>query len=174
MIHFLSPAQCLGYVAFVLGVSAFLQKADRRLKLLNASECVAYAIHFALLGNPSAAASALVSAVRSFLSVRSRSPLLAAVLVAANIMVGVMFSRSGAGWLPVIASATATVAIFVLSGIPLRSVLLGCTLLWLVNNVLCRSVGGVALESTIAVASVSTIIRLALSRGRDPVVRGST
>ncbi|MGA2449428.1 MAG: YgjV family protein [Polyangiaceae bacterium] len=174
MIHLLSPAQCLGYVAFVLGVAAFSQKSDRRLKLLNAGECVAYAIHFALLGHPSASASAMVSAVRSFLSVRSRSPFLAMLLIGVNITVGVVFSRSGAGWLPVIASAAATVAIFVLGGIPMRLVLLACTFLWLVNNVLCRSVGGVALESTIAVASVTTIVRLALSRGRMPVVRGST
>jgi hypothetical protein len=31
-IDWFSPAQCVGYVAFVLGVTAFLQKDDRRFK----------------------------------------------------------------------------------------------------------------------------------------------
>jgi hypothetical protein len=164
--QFLSPAQCVGYVTFVLGVAAFLQTVDRRLKLLNGVQCIAYGIHFALLGNSAAAASSLVSSVRSFLSVRTRSPLLAALIVAINIVLGLVFSRGGAGWIPVIASSAATIAIFMLDGIPLRLVLLGCTVLWLVNNFLCRSVGGVLLESTIAVASVTTILRLAAARTR--------
>jgi hypothetical protein len=168
-----SPAQCVGYVAFVLGVAAFLQTADRRLKLLNGTQCIAYGVHFALLGNPSAAATSFVSSARSYLSVRTRSPLLAVFLVTVNLAVGLVFSRNGAGWLPVIASSAATIAIFVLSGIPLRLVLLACTFLWLANNLLCGSVGGVLLESTIAVASVSTIIRLAAARGRTAPSNGA-
>jgi vacuolar-type H+-ATPase subunit I/STV1 len=171
--QFLSPAQCVGYVALILGVAAFLQTADRRLKLLNGVQCIAYAIHFALLGNPTAAASSLVSSARSFLSVWTRSLFAAALLVTANLIAGMVFSRGGAGWIPVAASSAATVAIFLLSGIPLRLVLLGCTCLWLVNNVLCRSVGGIVLESSIAVASVSTIIRLAARRGDEASAGGT-
>jgi hypothetical protein len=171
--QYFSVAQCLGYVAFVLGVAAFLQKDDRRLKLLIACESLVYAMHFALLGNPPAAASALVSSVRTVLSLRTRSLIVAAVIVGVNLAVGVLFARSGAGWLPVVASAAATVAVFVLQGIRLRFVLLGCTALWLVNNVICRSVGGVLLESTIAVASISTIIRLFAERGRGLPAEGA-
>jgi hypothetical protein len=43
----------------------------------------------------------------------------------------------------------------------------------LVNNVICRSVGGVLLESTIAVASISTIIRLFAERGRGLPAEGA-
>ena len=60
-----SLAQCLGYVAFVLGVSAFLQRDDRRLKLLNSAQGFVYAIHFIMLGSLPLAGSAAVCALRS-------------------------------------------------------------------------------------------------------------
>ena len=71
----LSPAQCFGYLAFVLGVASFLQTNDRRFKQLMIGECLAYVAHFALLGNPTAVASSVVSVVRSALALRTKSPL---------------------------------------------------------------------------------------------------
>ena len=35
-VSFLTPAQLVGYLALVLGVSAFLQKSDTRLKVVRA------------------------------------------------------------------------------------------------------------------------------------------
>ena len=158
--NFSSPAQCVGYAAFLLGVSAFSQKQDRRLKVLNALECLAYAVHFTLLGNLPASSSALVSSVRSFLALRTRAPWLAAVIVAVNVALGFVFAHRAAGWLPILASSLATVAVFLMSGVPMRLVLLVSTLLWLANNILSGSIGGTLLEAVIAVVSVSTIWRL--------------
>jgi hypothetical protein len=158
--NFSSPAQCVGYAAFLLGVSAFSQKQDRRLKVLNALECLAYAVHFTLLGNLPASSSALVSSVRSFLALRTRAPWLAAVIVAVNVALGFVFAHRAAGWLPILASSLATVAVFLMSGVPMRLVLLVSTLLWLANNILSGSIGGTLLEAVIAVVSVTTIWRL--------------
>ena len=55
--------RCLG-----LGVGSFLQKDDRRFKILMAAQCLAYIIHFALLGRPTAVASLTMSLLRSVLS----------------------------------------------------------------------------------------------------------
>ena len=52
---FFSPAQIAGYATFVLGVVAFAQRIDWRLKVLVACECVVYGVHFILLGNNPAA-----------------------------------------------------------------------------------------------------------------------
>lgn len=156
----LSAPQCVGYVAFVLGVAAFLQKSDRKLKTLNAAESLVYAVHFVLLGNLTACASTVVSGIRSLLAVKFRSPVLAAAIVAVNLALGLMLRSSGAGWLPVAASCTATVAVFLMRGIRMRLVLLGCTLLWLANNVLSGSIGGTALEASIAIINTTTIARL--------------
>ena len=159
-----SPAQLVGYVALVLGVSAFLQKSDTRLKILISGESLAYVAHFILLGNYSASGSAAVSFLRNLISVKYRSPWWVAVFVAINIAVGVVFAKGGAGWLPVIASCLASGAVFLLRGVPMRVILLVCTLLWLVNNVLSGSVGGTVLEAIIAVSNVTTIVRLSVGR----------
>ena len=53
-IDWFSPAQYVGYAAFVLGVGSFLQKDDRRFKIFMAAECLAYIVHFALLGRSGA------------------------------------------------------------------------------------------------------------------------
>lgn len=163
-----SPAQLAGYVALVLGVSAFLQRDDRRLKLLIALECFVYVGHFLLLGRPPAASSAAVSGVRNLLSVWFRSAWLAAASVAANVAVALWLDTRGSGWIPVVGSCVGAVAVFTLQGIPMRLVLLSSTGLWLLNNVLARSIGGVVLEALIAAASVTTIARM-VSAGPEPV-----
>ncbi|HWQ53519.1 MAG TPA: YgjV family protein [Bryobacteraceae bacterium] len=165
----LSPAQCVGYLAFFLGVGTFLQKSDRSLKVFNAGACLVYAVHFVMLGNLPASGSALVSSVRSFLALRTRAPWLAGTIIAINLVVGVTFAKSGAGWLPVIASCSATIAIFYMQGIPMRLVLLGCTFLWLINNILSGSIGGTLLETVLAIVNTTTIFRMVRPLTPEPV-----
>ena len=163
-VSFFTPAQMFGYAALILGVSAFLQKSDKRLKILIACESVAYVVHFILLGNFPASGSAAVSCVRNLTSIKSRAPVWIAVFSAINVAVGVTLAQGCAGWLPVGASCLATVAVFLLRGVVMRTALLVCTLLWLVNNIISGSVGGTVLEAVIAMVNLSTIIRLALER----------
>jgi hypothetical protein len=165
-VHPFSLAQCFGYVAYVLGVLAFFQKSDRRLKGFNSCQSLVYALHFTLLGNPSAAASSLLSGIRSFLSLKTRSPYLAAFIIAINVALGFIFAKSGAGWLPVIGSCLATLAMFLMHGVRMRMVLLVSTSLWLANNILSGSIGGTLLEATIATINTITIIRLLKERAR--------
>jgi Bacterial inner membrane protein len=161
-----SPAQLMGFVALVLGITAFVQRDDRRLKLILVGECVAYVIHFALLGAPSASSSAGVSAARTLLSVWFRSSWLAAAAVCVNVGLAVALGTHGVGWVPVVGSSLGAIAVFTLSGIPMRVVLLISTGSWLANNLITGSVGGTLLESLIAAASLSTIVRLRLGGDR--------
>lgn len=151
-------------MAFALGATAFLQKNDRRLKFLNGSQCVFYAAHFALLGNLPACGSLVVSSARSFLSIRSRSRRLAVVFLVLNLAVGACLAHSRLGWLPILGGCLATIALFLMRGVPMRMVLLSSTLCWLVNNILSGSIGGTMLETTIAIANLSTMVRLLRSR----------
>lgn len=155
-----SAAQCWGYLAFVLGVGSFLQTDDRRFKLFMAGECLAYIVHFALLGHPTAVASASMSTVRSLLSLRTRSKWVAAAVVAANLLFGLAVARQASDWLPLLASCLGTLALFLLQGIAMRLLMLCGTALWIANNVLAGSIGGSALELVVAVVNLSTILRL--------------
>lgn len=157
---FFSPVQCVGYAAFILGVAAFVQRCDRRFKLLNAGQSLAYAVHFFWLANLPAASSALVSAVRSMLALKKRSWMVVATIVAVNFSAGVVFSKNWTGWLTVGSSCVGTVAIFYMRGVPMRLVLLACTGAWLTNNILSGSIGGTLLEAVIALANGATIVRI--------------
>lgn len=160
MLEFLSLAQIIGYLAFVLGVGSFLQMSDRHFKLWMTAECIAYAVHFYLLGNPTAVASTLVSASRSIISMYTRSLWLAWMIVLVNIGFGILFVKQPADALPLIASSIATLGLFRLQGIRMRFVLLCGTLLWLANNLIAGSIGGTALEAVVAAVNLSTMVRM--------------
>jgi hypothetical protein len=157
----LSPAQLAGYLAFVLGVSAFLQRDDRRLKLLLSAECLVYVVHFGLLGNTSASVSAGVNCGRVLLSLRYRSRRLAMAFVALSLALGAAVVRAPTGWIPVAASCVGAWGLLTAQGIRMRLFALVSTFLWIVNNVLSGSIGGTALEALIAAASISTMVRMA-------------
>ena len=163
-----SPAQCVGYVAFVLGVGSFLQTDDRRFKLFMAGECLAYLLHFALLGNPTAVASSTMSLLRSLLALRTRSKWVAAAVIAANLALGLALARQASDWLPLAASCLGTYALFQLQGVPMRLVMLAGTGLWIANNVIAGSVGGTALEVVVAAVNIVTIWRMARQARAQP------
>jgi hypothetical protein len=151
-----SPAQCVGYVAFALGVTAFLQRDDRRFKQFMAGECLAYIVHFALLGNPTAVASAFLSLLRSVLALRTRSPWVAALILALNLGFGLALATRASDWLPLTASCIGTLAFFLLQGVAMRAAMLCGTALWIANNLIAGSVGGTALEIAIGAVNLRT------------------
>ena len=158
--YFFNPAQLFGYAAFVLGVLSFLQKDDRRFKLYMSAECLAYVVHFALLGNPTAVASSVISVARSVLSLYTKAAWVAFVMVALNLALGWGLVELWWHWLPLLASCIGTLALFLLSGIRMRLVMLLGTGCWLVNNILSGSIGGTALELVILVTNLRTIFTL--------------
>lgn len=159
-----SPAQLLGYLAFVAGVACFVQTDDRRFRLFMALECLAYVLHFALLGQPTAVASSLVSLGRSVVSLRWRSPWLALLFVALNIALGWWLAQGWAALLPLLASCLGSIALFTLQGLRMRLLMLAGTLCWVANNLIVGSMGGTLLELTVAGVNCWTLWRLWRSR----------
>ncbi len=157
---FFSPAQIVGYLAFVLGVVAFAQRIDWKLKLLVATECAVYTLHFALLGNNAAALSAGLTTARMFVSLKTRSPGLAVFFLAANLVLGTALATSWTACFSIAAGCSGTVAVFFLRGIGMRALLFVSTLCWLANNILSGSIGGTLLESIIAMVNGATMVRL--------------
>lgn len=155
-----SPVQLFGYLAFVLGVSSFLQKKDLPFKLLMMLQGASYVIHFILLGNATAAVSASMSAFRSGLSMYTKALWLAWVFMTVTLSLGIWLSQTWTDMLPILASCTSTYALFRLQGIALRCVVLCGSVLWLANNLISGSIGGVMLEITVISVNLFTIYRL--------------
>ena len=155
-----SLAQCLGYVAFFLGVGAFLQRRDRRLKLLNCAQGAVYAVHFLMLGSLPLAGSALVCALRSGTAAFVMRRWLVIPFVVLNLGVGFAAAETATDWLPVLGFVIGTISVFLLEGIPLRIGMFLSSAVVMVAAWISGSIGGVALEASIAAANLVTILRL--------------
>jgi hypothetical protein len=114
-----------------------------------------------------------VSGFRTGLSAWYRSAWLAAASVAATVGLALAVGTTGAGWIPVFGSSLGGIALFTLRGIPMRLMVLTSTCCWLVNNVLAGSIGGTVLETLIATASVTTIVRMSLAARADAETEGA-
>lgn len=75
-------------------------------------ECLSYVLHFALLGQPTAVASSLVSLGRSVASMYWRTRALALVFLGANVLLGWWLFSGWLSLLPIVASCIGTVALF--------------------------------------------------------------
>jgi hypothetical protein len=121
---------------------------------------MAYAAHFILMGDLSPAASSSVSSIRNLISLKTKSLYAAWSLTALVIILGCFTVKSPTGMIPIIATVIAIFGMFRLEGVPFRLTMLFCTGLWLTNNILCHSIGGMILETMVAAANTFTITRL--------------
>jgi hypothetical protein len=163
-----SPAQLVGYLAFVLGVVSFLQRDDRRLRAMIAAQSFSYCVHFFLLGSTVGALASLVTCTRALVSLVTRSTTIGIAILAVNMVLGIFWAGSNAvAWLPVLGTTAGTVAFFWFDGLPMRFILLGATAAWLANNLWLGSIGGSMLEALVGVANGVTCYRLWRARARE-------
>ena len=155
-----STAQMFGHAALLVSLVTFSRKRDTHFKGWLVGQNLLYAIHFFLMGNLAAMVGSTLSSTRTLLSLYTRSLVVIAILLTANVLLGFWVVKAVWNVIPLTATAIATVAMFRLHGLQLRCVMLLCTILWLINNVLTGSIGGTAMESMIAVMSCITIFRL--------------
>jgi len=153
-------AQWFGIGSFIIGLVTFYQKDDRKLKWMMLALSGNHFIHFVLLGAPTAALSALLSGVRTGLSIKTQSARVAWLFIAFGIALGIWLAKSPLDMLPILGTSIGTFALFRLQGMQMRLAFLigaGC---WLVNNIIVQSVGGVLLEVSMILMNLLTIWRL--------------
>lgn len=167
-IDFFAPAQWVGYAAMLCTCIAFCQSKDQNLRGWMATQNTVYALHFYLLGNLPAMTGCSINATRNVLALYTQS------WWAVGAMIGASFAASflfiGQSWflLPLIASALATFAVFRLSGVALRLVLIICSVLWFINNYWAGSIGGIIIEIIAAVLNTYTLCRLLAAKSAKP------
>jgi len=162
--NFLTLPQLFGWGAFVFGMACFLQRSDLRFKQFMALECAAYVIHFLLMGQWTASASAMVSLGRSMASVHFPLKSVGLLFMAMSLVCGFFLYTSWVSWLPISASVLGTFALFFLNGIRMRLLMLLGTALWLVHNYWVGSAGGTVLEAVLLGVNAMTILRMSLLR----------
>jgi len=160
--------QLFGWGAFFFGMACFLQSTDLRFKQFMALECAAYVVHFLLLGQWTASASATVSLGRSVAAVRYPYQPVGLVFIGLSLLCGALLYTSWISWLPITASVLGTYALFFLKGVRMRMVMLVGTFLWLVHNYGVGSLGGTALEAVLCVTNALTIMRMKKAEIKAP------
>lgn len=161
-----TPAQALGGLAFLFGIACFAQRDDTRFKVFMALECAAYAAHFALLGQPTATASTLLSLGRSVAALHWPRPGVGWAFIAANLAAGAWLFSGWISLLPITSACIGTAALFFLRGRAMRAWMLVGTLLWVVHNVAVGSIGGTLLELCLLASNGWTLWRMSRPGGR--------
>lgn len=153
-------AQAVGLFSFLLGILCFYQKDDRKLKLVMLTLNVNHAIHFWLLDAHIAAFGALLSFIRTGLSIKTSSPTVAYAFIGVGFGWGWYLSNNWLDMFPIIGSCIGTYALFCLKSIAMRVALLIAACAWLINNLIVGSLGGTLLEITLIAINSITIYRL--------------
>ncbi len=153
-------AQSLGLLSFALGILCFYQKDDRRLKIIMVVMNINHAIHFALLGASTAVVSAVLSAFRTGLALKTSSQKVAYAFIAVSLTWGLAISDVWYDMFPILGTSIGTYAVFCLKGIKMRIGFLLGALCWVTNNIIVGSIGTTMLELTLISVNLLTIWRL--------------
>ncbi len=153
-------AQLVGLLSFALGIYCFYQRSDQRLRTVMLVMQINNCIHFGLLGAATSVFSSMLSVVRTGLSLRTRSPLVAWLFIALSLAIGLWMAERWQDMLPIVGSCIGTYALFCLAGIRMRIAFLIGAIFWLGNNILIGSLGGTLMESTFIVMNLRTIYKI--------------
>ena len=115
--YFLPPNALAISPSSPLGVAAFLAEERPAAEGIGRQRVAGLRLSFLAVGRSSASVNALITAVRTSLSLKVRAAWLAVLFVVIHLCVGVYLARTPAGWLTVIGSCVSTVAIFQMRGL---------------------------------------------------------
>ncbi|MCL9777249.1 YgjV family protein [Vibrio methylphosphonaticus] len=153
-------AQIVGGIAFLCGVLAFLQKEDLRFRYGMVGFCFIMAIHFVMMDATVAAIGVTVNGIRAFVSIKTQSRWVMWVFIVLLIGVTVPQLSAPIEALTIVGSAVGTWALFSLTGIKMRSVILFNSCCWFIHNLWLGSIGGSLVEGTFIITNLMTIYRM--------------
>lgn len=157
-------AQLIGLVATAFSAGSVLMRCDRRLRLVAATGQSIWALHFLMLGAPTAAATSALTCSRQLSSVAA-ARLPSAGQWALTILFYVAFTAATAltweGWVSLLPWACATLANYAyssLTGVSMRKALRGCDGIAIANGCVVGSIGAL-LTATLSITLNTLTIR---------------
>ena len=162
-------SQSVGGCAFAVSVGAYATKSDRHMKMMIALGTMIFTIQYAYLGAWVVALNLLMNSARSWLSMHRQGVLWFLLIAALQIAVSLTHISTEKDWFPVLGSVMGSFALLCLSGVRMRLAMLVTTLLWLANNLIWGSVGGVLLDCINLFCNLLSIHTIWRSRATDIV-----
>jgi len=145
-LSYINLVQVLGFLAFFISLYAFSRTSDQHLLIGQAVQSFVLALHFYLLGANSAAAMSFVSGIRNYISLHKNVKKFAVFFMVIYIGAGIYTYEELVDVLPVLSSLLGTAAVFYLSGIKMRLVMMLSTTLWIIHNAVVVSIGPLLME----------------------------
>ncbi|MBG6244632.1 hypothetical protein CS369_07350 [Candidatus Symbiopectobacterium sp. 'North America'] len=151
-------------IAFLVGITVFFHRDDRKFKLQLSLYSVIIGIHFFLMGANAAGASALLNAGRTVIATRTHNLVVMFAFIILTLVLGLSGLKHAVELLPIIGALIST------SGLTTRCVIWCATLCWVIHNVWLGSIGGSLIEGTFLILNGYNIIRFRRmqKRGLDP------
>jgi hypothetical protein len=153
-------AQTIGFVAFLIGASAFLHKDDQRLKYYLTAFTFVLSVHFFMLGLWTAALLALLGSARNYVSSLTNNFWVMVIFILAAWILAIPNSNEWVHLLPVIAVSVGTWALFREKNLRMRFFMAIGTVCWFSHNLAVGSIGGVIIEALFLVVNARTMIKL--------------
>jgi len=163
-------AQGVGVIAFLIGITTFINRDERRFKMQLALYSATIGGHFFLMGAWPAGMSAGLNALRTLISLRTRSLWVMALFIILTLALGLVKLHHPIELLPVIGTIASTWALFRTTGLTTRCVMWCSTVCWVIHNFWLGSIGGTLIEGSFLVMNGVNIIRFwrMQKRGIDP------
>jgi hypothetical protein len=161
--------QAIGFIAFGLGIWAFLSHDDARFKILLTCQCTFLCIHFGLLGAYGGMAAAFITGTRNIASLNANLKWMVPGYIILYLGLGAFFFRSWIDLLPITGSIISTIGLFYLKRVPMRLCSLFSTFLWIIHNGMVGSIGPFFMEIFIFLANIKTINSLRRKERAGPI-----
>ncbi len=153
--------QIVGLIGAFFMVFAFANKGDDRFKTFLTIGVFTFGCHYFLLGAYTGLAISLISTVRTHLSKKFyKSNNMMFFFIVIYIIATLITYQKAADILPLIAGISSTIALYKLSGIPMRLCMIITSLSWIAYDFIYQSIGGLLTEFFMQTTNLITIIRL--------------
>lgn len=148
----------------------YLVQTERRFKKQLSVYSAVIGVHFFLLGTYPAGASAILNAIRTLITLRTRSLWVMAIFIVLTGGIGLAKFHHPVELLPVIGTIVSTWALFRCKGLTMRCVMWFSTCCWVIHNFWAGSIGGTMIEGSFLLMNGLNIIRFwrMQKRGIDP------
>ncbi len=153
-------SQSIGFIALIVGISAFLHRDDQKLRYYLTAFTFLMAIHFFMLGLWTAAIMALLGSARNYVSSLTNNVWVMLIFLFTAWVMAIPNSTEWVHLLPVLGVTFGTWAVFKEKGIRMRLFMSLGTICWLSHNHLVGSIGGVIIEGIFLVVNGRTMFKL--------------
>ena len=153
-------AQSIGFIALIVGISAFLHRDDQKLRYYLTAFTFLMAIHFFMLGLWTAAIMALLGSARNYVSSLTNNVWVMLIFLFTAWLMAIPNSTEWVHLLPVLGVSFGTWAVFKEKGIRMRLFMSLGTICWLSHNHLVGSIGGVIIEGIFLMVNGRTMFKL--------------